>query len=87
MTNKHRTDMITHAGRSLLQEAARFSNEGKAVGEYVKNSWQCTDHDPTDLQRLHEFDGDEQLLVGVRGEIHPRKVALLSFEAMPERMI
>ena len=39
--------MITHAGRSLLQEAARFSNEGKAVGEYVKNSWQYTDHDPT----------------------------------------
>ena len=47
MTNKHRTGMITHAGRSLLQEAARFSNEGKAVGEYVKNSWQYTDHDPT----------------------------------------
>ena len=47
MTNQHRTGMITHAGRSLLQEAARFSNEGKAVGEYVKNSWQYTDHDPT----------------------------------------
>ena len=47
MTNRHRTGMITHAGRSLLQEAARFSNEGKAVGEYVKNSWQYTDHDPT----------------------------------------
>lgn len=42
-----RTGMTTHAGRSLLQEAARFSNEGKAVGEYVKNSWQYTDHDPT----------------------------------------
>ena len=39
--------MITHAGRSLLQEAGRFSNEGKVVGEYVKNSWQYTDHDPT----------------------------------------
>ena len=47
MKNKLRTGMTTHAGRSLLQEAARFSNEGKAVGEYVKNSWQYTDHDPT----------------------------------------
>ena len=47
MTNKHKTGMTTHAGRSLLQEAARFSNEGKAVGEYVKNSWQYTDHDAT----------------------------------------
>ena len=45
--NNLRTGMTTHAGRSLLQEAARFSNEGKAVGEYVKNSWQYTDHDPT----------------------------------------
>ncbi len=47
MDNNLRTGMTTHAGRSLLQEAARFSNEGKAVGEYVKNSWQYTDHDPT----------------------------------------
>lgn len=47
MKNNHKTGMTTHAGRSLLQEAARFSNEGKAVGEYVKNSWQYTDHDPT----------------------------------------
>ena len=47
MDNSMRTGMTTHAGRSLLQEAARFSNEGKAVGEYVKNSWQYTDHDPT----------------------------------------
>ena len=47
MKSKLRTGMTTHAGRSLLQEAARFSNEGKAVGEYVKNSWQYTDHDPT----------------------------------------
>jgi len=47
MPNNLRTGMTTHAGRSLLQEAARFSNEGKAVGEYVKNSWQYTDHDPT----------------------------------------
>lgn len=47
MTINQKTGMTTHAGRSLLQEAARFSNEGKAVGEYVKNSWQYTDHDPT----------------------------------------
>ena len=47
MKNNHKTGMTTHAGRSLLQEAARFSNEGKAVGEYVKNSWQYTDHDAT----------------------------------------
>ena len=47
MTTKLKSGMTTHAGRSLLQEAARFSNEGKAVGEYVKNSWQYTDHDPT----------------------------------------
>ena len=33
MDNSMRTGMTTHAGRSLLQEAARFSNEGKAVGE------------------------------------------------------
>ena len=44
MSSEHRTGMTTHAGRSLLQEASRFSNEGKAVGEYVKNSWQYTDH-------------------------------------------
>lgn len=47
MIDNQKTGMTTHAGRSLLQEAARFSNEGKAVGEYVKNSWQYTDHDPT----------------------------------------
>jgi len=47
MDNSIPTGMTTHAGRSLLQETARFSNEGKAVGEYVKNSWQYTDHDPT----------------------------------------
>ena len=46
MSSEHRTGMTTHAGRSLLQEASRFSNEGKAVGEYVKNSWQYTDHNP-----------------------------------------
>ena len=28
MPNNLRTGMTTHAGRSLLQEAARFSNEG-----------------------------------------------------------
>tara|TARA_B100000787_G_scaffold15700_1_gene11147 strand:- start:3110 stop:4762 length:1653 start_codon:yes stop_codon:yes gene_type:complete len=42
--------MTTHAGRSLLEETNRFSNEGKAVGEYVKNSWQYSDkvnHNPT----------------------------------------
>lgn len=47
MDNSIPTGMTTHAGRSLLQETARFSNEGKAVGEYVKNSWQYTDNDPT----------------------------------------
>lgn len=39
--------MGVHAGRSVLEEAKRFSNEGKVVGEYVKNSWQYTDNPPT----------------------------------------
>ena len=46
----HNKFMTTHAGRSLLEETKRFSNEGKAVGEYVKNSWQYSDkvdHNPT----------------------------------------
>ncbi len=43
----HKTGMTVHAGRALLEETKRFSNEGKAVGEYVKNSWQYTDHEPT----------------------------------------
>lgn len=43
----HKSEMTSHAGRSLLEETKRFSNEGKAVGEYVKNSWQYTDHEPT----------------------------------------
>jgi len=51
MPNKtHSELMTTHAGRSLLEETKRFSNEGKAVGEYVKNSWQYSDevdHNPT----------------------------------------
>ena len=48
--NTHNKFMTTHAGRSLLEETNRFSNEGKAVGEYVKNSWQYSDkvnHNPT----------------------------------------
>lgn len=48
--NTHSELMTTHAGRSLLEETKRFSNEGKAVGEYVKNSWQYSDevdHNPT----------------------------------------
>ena len=45
MTNKLKSGMTAHAGRMLLEETKRFSNEGKAVGEYVKNSWQYTDHD------------------------------------------
>ena len=47
MTTKLKSGMTVHAGRMLLEETKRFSNEGKAVGEYVKNSWQYTDHDPT----------------------------------------
>ncbi len=43
----HKSGITVHAGRALLEETKRFSNEGKAVGEYVKNSWQYTDHDPT----------------------------------------
>ena len=46
MTNKPKSGMTSHVGRMLLEETKRFSNEGKAVGEYVKNSWQYTDHDP-----------------------------------------
>ena len=47
MITKLKSGMTVHAGRMLLEETKRFSNEGKAVGEYVKNSWQYTDHDPT----------------------------------------
>ena len=47
MTDKLKSGMTAHAGRMLLEETKRFSNEGKAIGEYVKNSWQYTDHDPT----------------------------------------
>ena len=39
--------MTSHVGRDLLNEAKAFSNEGKAVGEYVKNSWQYTSDHPT----------------------------------------
>jgi hypothetical protein len=35
--------MTVHAGRAILEESNNFTNEGKAVGEYVKNSWQYTD--------------------------------------------
>ena len=35
----------SHVGRSLLEEASRFANVGKAVNEYVKNSMQYTDSD------------------------------------------
>ena len=42
---KHSEKVTSHVGRNLLNEARGFSNEGKAVGEYVKNSWQYTnDH-------------------------------------------
>ncbi len=47
MTDKLKSSMDSHVGRLLLNETSKFSNEGKAVGEYVKNSWQYTDHDPT----------------------------------------
>ena len=47
MSKKLKSGMTAHAGRMLLEETKRFSNEGKAIGEYVKNSWQYTDHDPT----------------------------------------
>jgi hypothetical protein len=33
-----KSKMGVHAGRSVLEEAKRFSNEGKVVGEYVKNT-------------------------------------------------
>ena len=35
--------MTIHAGRAILEESNGFTNEGKVVGEYVKNSWQYTD--------------------------------------------
>tara|TARA_B110000971_G_scaffold221309_1_gene267873 strand:+ start:1013 stop:2743 length:1731 start_codon:yes stop_codon:yes gene_type:complete len=38
--------MTTDAGRAVLDSATDFTNEGKAVGEYVKNSWQYTDKHP-----------------------------------------
>lgn len=37
--------MGSHVGRSLLEEASRFSHVGKAINEYVKNSMQYTDSD------------------------------------------
>lgn len=37
--------VTSHVGRSLLEEANRFSHVGKAVNEYVKNSMQYTDSD------------------------------------------
>lgn len=41
MSNK--SGMKVHAGRAILEESNSFTNEGKVVGEYVKNSWQYTD--------------------------------------------
>ena len=38
--------MTTDAGRAVLDSATDFTKEGKAVGEYVKNSWQYTDKHP-----------------------------------------
>jgi hypothetical protein len=35
--------MTVHAGRAVLEQSNNFTNEGKVVGEYVKNSWQYTD--------------------------------------------
>lgn len=34
--------MVADAGRAVLDAASDFTNEGKAIGEYVKNSWQYT---------------------------------------------
>lgn len=39
--------MVADAGRAVLDAATDFTNEGKAIGEYVKNSWQYTDKHPT----------------------------------------
>lgn len=36
-----------HVGRGVLQESNNFTNEGKVVGEYVKNSWQYSDNPTT----------------------------------------
>ena len=48
MDNSIPTGMTTHAGRSLLQETARFSNEGKIkCSDKSKNKW--------DFILLHEF--------------------------------
>jgi len=35
--------MTIHAGRAILDRSNDFTNEGKVVGEYVKNSWQYAD--------------------------------------------
>lgn len=35
--------MVADAGRAVIDAASDFTNEGKAIGEYVKNSWQYTD--------------------------------------------
>ena len=39
----HSDGMGVHAGRSVIDRAEEFTNEGKAVCEYIKNSWQYTD--------------------------------------------
>ena len=36
--------MVADAGRAVLDAASDFTNEGKAIGEYVKNSWQYTEN-------------------------------------------
>ena len=45
--NNYATGVVAHAGRAVLDAADDFTNEGKAVGEYVKNSLQYTNIHPT----------------------------------------
>ena len=82
MKNNHKTGMTTHAGRSLLQEAARFSNEGKAVGEYVKNSWQYTDHDPTVEIFINQENKSIRIIDDSNGMDLSDCLALCTFEAI-----
>lgn len=37
------SNMRVHAGRALIEESKRFSHQGKAINEYIKNSFQYTD--------------------------------------------
>ena len=61
MSNK--SGMKVHAGRAILEESNSFTNEGKVVGEYVKNSWQYTDG-PTTVNVLVDHKNKSIQMIG-----------------------